>query len=234
MVLLGGLHASWERKMKKERINLKMRVEFADGRIGTVINLRPDSKYLVNVLIDGLGEVSTLAEVLKVAKVNPLARDLADGFYRYSTDQARAIRKWEFKRWYPELAWIVGFAAQQNAALVHSGQPNGGRAVEDEFQFGKDSHGEKFDVVMSNPNYAELDDVTDINFIHRDASKRGLRTVQLNKEGFYKFLESLGFKVGREQDQDVVSIRREIPTEYLADFDAGTRGSVPSSARRTA
>ncbi len=144
-------------------------------------------------------------------------------FYRYSTDYDRAERPWTFTRWYPELAWVVGFAAQQNAYLRHSGQPNSGSAIEDEFEFGADSNGEKFDVVMPNPNYADLDLAIDINFIHRGSVRR----VSLNKQGFWKFLESLGFQTGRNQAQEVQNVRQSVPVEYLADFDAGARGFIP-------
>jgi hypothetical protein len=144
-------------------------------------------------------------------------------FHRYSTDYDRAARTWTFVRWYPELAWIVGFAAQQNAYLRHSGQPNDGTAVEDEFEFGADSNGEKFDAVMPNPNYIGLDAALDINFIHRGSPRR----VSLNKQGFWKLLESLGFQIGKNQEQDVHAIQQAVPVEYLADFQAGGRGSVP-------
>lgn len=144
--------------------------------------------------------------------------------HRYSTDYERADRPWVLSQWYPELAWIVGFAAQQNAYLRHSGQPNEGTAVEDEFEFGADSNGEKFDAVMSNPNYVGLDAALDINFIHRGSVRR----VSLNKQGFWKLLESLGFQVGRDQEQDVYVIQQAIPAEYIADFQAGVRGSVPT------
>jgi hypothetical protein len=143
-------------------------------------------------------------------------------FHRYSTDDKRALRPWVFEQWYPELAWIVGFAAQQNVYLRHSGQPNEGNSVEDEFEFGADSKGEKFDAVMANPNYPELDTTLDINFIHRGSVRR----VSLNKQGFWKFLESLGFQIGKNQEQDVHLIRQSIPAAYGADFDAGVRGAV--------
>ena len=213
--------------MKIARIFQGMRVEATDGRLGTVISV---SKYTVKVQFDGTPEaVSVLPEALKVAKVNPLERDLNAGLHRYSTDYLRALRPWA-QDWSSELAWIVGFAAQNNAFLRHSGQPNGGRTVEDEFDFGADSNGEKFDAIMSNPNYAGLDAVLDINFIHRNPSKCGLRTVSLNKEGFWRFLESIGFQVGSNQEQTVAVIRQAVPERYLADFDAGVRGSVPPLA----
>lgn len=145
-------------------------------------------------------------------------------FRRYSTDYERAERPWVFTRWYSELAWLVGFAAQQNAYLRHSGQPNGGSAVEDEFEFGADSNGEKFDAVMPNPNYPDLDKTLDINFVHRNSVRR----VSLNKQGFWRFLKSLGFQIGRNQEQPVQVIQQGLPAEYLADFQAGVRGSVPS------
>lgn len=146
------------------------------------------------------------------------------GFLRYSMDYDRAVRPWAFTQWFSELAWVVGFAAQQNAYLRHSGTPNAGTVVEDEFEFGADSHGEKFDVVIPNPNCAGLDDVLDLNFSQRTS----VRCVSLNKQGFYRFLESIGFQIGRDQEQCVHNIRKSIPAEYMADFEAGLLGSAPA------
>jgi hypothetical protein len=155
--------------------------------------------------------------------------NLRDGdFLRYTVDYERAERPWIFTRWYPELAWVIGFAAQHNAYLRHSGQPNEGSSVEDEFEFGQDSNGEKFDVVMPNPNFSDLDKTLDINFIHRGLSAR---RVSLNKKGFWQLLESLGFQIGRKREQDVHLIEQSIPAEYVADFRAGVRGTVPNFSR---
>ena len=118
----------------------------------------------------------------------------------------------------------MGFAAQHNAYLRHSGQPNEDSKVSDAFEFGAASNGEKFDVVMSNPNYANLDAILDINFIQRGSRKR----VSLNKQGFWKFLESIGFQIGRGQEQYVDVVRKSVPAEYLANFEMGVCGSVPS------
>jgi hypothetical protein len=123
--------------------------------------------------------------------------------------------------WSQPLAWLVGFAARNNALLRWSGQLNQdsiSKQIDDsDFEVGNDSNGEKFDVIIPNPNVPGLDDVLDINFIQRN----GLRKVSLNKEGFWKFLESLGFQAGKESEQSVSLIRTQIPSEFLADFDSG-------------
>ena len=146
--------------------------------------------------------------------------------WRYLVDYDRATRKWEFLIWSAELAWIVGFAAQQNAYLRHSGQPNAESVVEDEFEFGADSNGEKFDVVIPNPNYPGLDDALDINFIHG----RSLNRVSLNKEGFWRFLVTMGFQIGRGREQRVDDVRTLIPDDYLTSFQEGIRGLVSQPA----
>lgn len=210
--------------MRMEDVKIGMRVRLDEAR-GVVVQIKPDAKFLVMVTFDGYGApLACPVDKLRKLALHPIDRDLADGYRRYPMDSERALRSWKFTRWYPELAWVSGYAAQSNAELFHSGQPNGGRSVEDEFEFGPDSNGEKFDVIMSNPNYLGLDDSLDINFIHRG----GLRVVSLNKEGFWRFLESLGFETGRDKEQSVHVVRQSIPKEYLADFDAGARGSVPA------
>lgn len=212
--------------MRIEDIKVGMRVRH-DTRRGGVVEIKPNSKHLVVVLFDGADTPTPYpVSVLRKLALLPVERDLADGYVRYPMDPERALRPWKFVEWTTELAWIVGYAAQTNASLLHSGQPNAGRSVEDEFAFGPNSNGEKFDVILPNPNFAGLDEVLDINFIHRG----GLRMVNLNKEGFWRFLEGLGFETGRDKDQNVHIIRQSIPQENLADFDAGVRGSVPKIA----
>ena len=145
---------------------------------------------------------------------------------KYTTDYDRAQRPWVFQHWYPELAWIMGFAAQNNAYLRWSGQLDKGsielNADDEAFEVGSDSHGEKFDVVMPNPNIVGLDDALDINFIQRN----GRRRVSLNKEGFFKFLVEYGFQIGRGMEQDVNYIAAQIPQDYRADFEAGEQGTT--------
>ena len=213
--------------MRMEDAKVGMRVQMKDGKRASIESIKPGSKFNIQVLFEGALAATPwpVADVKKAALTDEekLQRDIAEGFIKYPMDPERALRPWVFTRWYPELAWVVGYAAQANAALLHSGQPNGGRPVEDEFEFGVDSNGEKFDVVMSNPNCVGLDDILDINFIQ---GRTGIRQVSLNKEGFYRFLETLNFQVGREAEQNVHNVRQSIPAEYLADFDAGTRGST--------
>ena len=211
--------------MKMEDAKIGMVVQTKDGQRAVIVEIKPNSKHYVQIQFDGVMATTPYPiDSLKKVTLHPVDRDIADGYMRYPMDPERALRPWNFKSWYPELAWVVGYAAQTNAELFHSGQPNGGRPVEDEFEFGASSNGEKFDVIMPNPNFAKLDDVLDINFIHRS----GLRMVSLNKEGFWRFLATLGFETGRAAEQTVHVIRQSIPEAYLADFDAGVRGSVPT------
>lgn len=216
--------------MKLGDVTVGMVVRLKDGQRAVVVEVKPDAKYYVRVQLDGaLSPISWPVTDMKRAALSDaekIQRDVDAGFMLYPTaDAERAVRKWTFTKWTSELAWVVGFAAEVNAAMIHSGQPNGGRSVEDEFEPGANSHGEKFDVVMANPNYLGLDDILDINFVQTRVS---LRSVSLNKEGFWRFLESLGFENGRDAEQKVSVIRKSVPEEYRADFDMGVRGSVPT------
>jgi hypothetical protein len=87
------------------------------------------------------------------------------------------------------------------------------------------AHGEKFDVVVRNPNYPGLDNLLDINFIQRGNTSR----VSLNKQEFFKFLLGLGFRDGRGQQQDAPSIACRVPEEYQESFNMGIRGLIPQS-----
>jgi hypothetical protein len=212
-----------DKPMKMEDAKVRMAVQTKDGQRAVIVAIKPNSKHYAEIQFDGITATTPYPiDSLKKVTLRPVDRDLADGYTRYIMDPERALRPWNFTRWYPELAWVIGYAAQTNAELFHSGQPNGGRPVEDEFEFGASSNGEKFDVIMPNPNFAKLDDVLDINFIHRS----GLRVVSLNKEGFWRFLESLNFQTGRDAEQNVHVIRQSIPEEYVAEFDAGAREGI--------
>ena len=144
--------------MKMEDAKIGIAVQTKEGKRGVVAEIKPGSKYTVMVQFDGImATVSYPVDALRKSKLTDaekIQRDIAEGYVKYPTaDPKRAMRPWVFTRWYSELAWVIGYAAQANAALIHSGQPNGGKSVEDEFEFGVDSNGEKFDVVMSNPNF---------------------------------------------------------------------------------
>jgi hypothetical protein len=143
----------------------------------------------------------------------------------YHTDDARASRPW-VAAWSESVAWIVGFLAMNNAHLRHSGQRQQNLTVETEsFEEAELAHGEKFDVVVRNPNYPGLDDLLDINFIQRGNTSR----VSLNKQEFFKFLLGLGFRDGRGQQQDAPSIACRVPEEYQESFNMGIRGLIPQS-----
>ena len=146
-------------------------------------------------------------------------------FVKYVVDYERSQRPWVLE-WGPATAWIVGFAAENNAYLRWSGQLDSDsiaeQADDEDFEVGTRSNGEKFDVVIPNPNYVGLDDVLDINFIQGG----GRRRVSLNKEGFWKFLRSLGFEAGKNKEQDITRIALKVPDEFRDDFHAGMGGQT--------
>lgn len=214
--------------MKMETAKVRMVVRTEKGQRGVIVEIKDGAKYSVVIQLDGaMAAIPYSVASLKKAALTEaevVQRDIADGYIKYPVDLDRANRPWIERGWYSELAWVVGYAAQNNALLLHSGQPNRNHVVDDDFEFGKESHGEKFDVVMSNPNFVGLDDALDINFVQ---GRTGLRLVSLNKEGFWRFLESVGFQPGREHDQNFHVILRQIPDQWLSDFMAGARGAVP-------
>lgn len=93
---------------------------------------------------------------------------------------------------------------------------------DEDFEIGTDSNGEKFDVIIPNPNVIGLDDALDINFIQRSTR----RTVSLNKEGFFRFLETLGFEIGKQRQQNPEVIKFAVPELWYSEFEAGIRGDT--------
>ena len=146
-------------------------------------------------------------------------------FVKYVVDYERSQRSWVLG-WTPATAWIVGFAAENNAYLRWSGQLDSDsiaeQADDEDFEVGTRSNGEKFDVVIPNPNYVGLDDALDINFIQGG----GRRRVSLNKEGFWKFLRSIGFEAGKNKEQDTTRVALKVPEEFRDDFRAGMCGQI--------
>ena len=206
------------------------KIQHSSFGIGVVLDILTESAARVQFDESGVLTISTdLRHKIVSVNGNPpqvfrkAVRSKSSGIL-YTTDYERAVRPWTLV-WSESVAWIVGFAAQNNAFLRWSGQFDKATLAEDSnpsevFEEGTASHGEKFDVIIPNPNFAGLDDALDINFISRGSTA----TVSLNKEGFFRFLKSLGFEVGKGVEQDKTSIRTRVPQEYSAAFDAGARG----------